>query len=62
MREFQTRRSVIRSIGWVATLLLLALFFRWNLDQIVEKGGFQNKHELLAVVIENRLIVTTLEE
>lgn len=35
---------------------------RWNLDQIVEKGGFQNKHELLAVVIENRLIVTTLEE
>ena len=35
---------------------------RWNLDQIVEKGGFQNKHELLAAVIENKLIVTTLEE
>ncbi len=33
---------------------------RWNLDQIVEKGGFQNKHELLAAVIENKLIVTTL--
>jgi len=26
---------------------------RWNLDQIIEKGGFQNKHELLAAVIEN---------
>ena len=34
---------------------------RWNLDQIVEKGGFENKHELLAAVIENKLIVTTLE-
>jgi DNA-binding NarL/FixJ family response regulator len=35
---------------------------RWNLDQIVEKGGFNNKHELLAAVIENKLIVTTLLE
>lgn len=35
---------------------------RWNLDQIVEKGGFQNKHEMLAAVIENKLIVTTLQE
>lgn len=35
---------------------------RWNLDQIVEKGGFANKHELLAAVIENKLIVTTLKE
>ena len=34
---------------------------RWNLDQIVEKGGFENKHELLAAVIENKLIVTTLK-
>ena len=35
---------------------------RWNLDQIVEKGGFENKHELLAAVIENKLIVTTLKD
>lgn len=35
---------------------------RWNLDQIVEKGGFTNKHELLAAVIENKLIVTTLTD
>ncbi len=35
---------------------------RWNLDQIVEKGGFANKHELLAAVIENKLIVTTLRD
>lgn len=35
---------------------------RWNLDRIVEKGGFQNKHEMLAAVIENKLIVTTLKE
>lgn len=35
---------------------------RWNLDQLVEKGGFNNKHELLAAVIESKLIVTTLKE
>lgn len=35
---------------------------RWNLDQIVEKGGFKNKHEMLASVIENKLIVTTLKD
>lgn len=34
---------------------------RWNLDQLVEKGGFANKHELLAAVIENKFIVTTLK-
>lgn len=33
---------------------------RWNLDQVVERGGFRNKHELLAAVIEKKLIVTTL--
>lgn len=35
---------------------------RWNLDKVVEKGGFANKHEMLAAVIENKLIVTTLKE
>ena len=35
---------------------------RCNLEQIVEKGGFENKHQLLAAVIENKLIVTTLKE
>lgn len=35
---------------------------RWNLNEIVEKGGFHNKHELLAAVIENKLIVTTLRD
>ncbi|MGI6211887.1 MAG: response regulator transcription factor [Anaerovoracaceae bacterium] len=35
---------------------------RWNLDQMVEKCGFENKHELLAAAIESRLIVTSLKE
>ena len=35
---------------------------RWNLDKIVENCGYKNKHELLAAAIENKLIVTTLEE
>lgn len=35
---------------------------RWNIDQIVEKGGFSNKHELLAALIENKVIVTSLKD
>ncbi len=33
---------------------------RWNIDQIVEKGGFENKHEMLAAVLCSKFIVTTL--
>ncbi len=35
---------------------------RWNMDQIVEKGGFSNKHEMLAAILNNKLIVTTLKD
>jgi len=35
---------------------------RWNLEQIVEKGGFENKHQMLAAVIEKKLVVTTLRD
>ena len=33
---------------------------RWNIDQIIQKGGFENKHELLAAVLCNKYIVTAL--
>ena len=33
---------------------------RWNIDEVVHKGGFANKHELLAALLNNKLIVTTL--
>ncbi|MGN0708684.1 MAG: response regulator transcription factor [Anaerovoracaceae bacterium] len=35
---------------------------RWNLDQIVEKCGFENKHELMAAAIDSKLIVTYLKD
>ena len=35
---------------------------RWNMDQIVSKGGFSNKHEMLAAILSNKLIVTTLKD
>ena len=43
-----------------AELNLTGRGVRWNIDQIVEKGGFRNKHELLAALLSNKLIVTTL--
>ena len=33
---------------------------RWNLDQIIIKGGFNSKHELLAAVLSNKLIVDSI--
>lgn len=35
---------------------------RWNLDDMVEKGGFENREALVATVIENKLMVTTLKD
>ena len=35
---------------------------RWNLDDMVEKGGFENREALVATAIENKLVVTTLKD
>ena len=35
---------------------------RWALDDMVEKGGFENREALVATAIENKLIVTTLKD
>ena len=35
---------------------------RWNLDDMVEKGGFENLEALVATAIENKLMVTTLKD
>lgn len=35
---------------------------RWNLDDMVEKGGFPNREVLVATAIENKLLVTTLKD
>ena len=35
---------------------------RWNLDDMVEKGGFENREALVATAIENKLMVTTLKD
>lgn len=35
---------------------------RWNLDDMVEKGNFENREALLATAIENKLMVTTLKD
>ena len=29
---------------------------------MIEKGGFNNKEELIATAIENKLVVTTLQD
>lgn len=34
----------------------------WNLDDMVEKGNFENREALVATAIENKLMVTTLKD
>ena len=63
-RQINILRRFVKGMTYdeiAADLKLSKNGVRWNLDQIVAKGGFQNKHELLAAVIENKLIVTTLK-
>ncbi len=33
---------------------------RWHLTEIMEKGGFKNRYEMLAALLQNNFIVTTL--
>ena len=35
---------------------------RWNLDDMVEKGGFESRESLVATAIENKLMVVTLKD
>ena len=35
---------------------------RWNLDDMVEKSGFESREALVATAIENKLMVTTLKD
>ena len=35
---------------------------RWHIRELVKRCGFENKEELIAAVIESKLIVTTLKE
>ena len=63
-RQMEILRMFVKGMTYdeiAAELGLSKNGVRWNLDKIVEKGGFENKHELLAAVIENKLIVTTLK-
>lgn len=45
-----------------AELKLTPRGIRWNIDQIVEKGGFRNKYEMLTAVLGCKLIVSALTE
>lgn len=63
-RQMEILRLFVKGMTYdeiAAELNLSKNGVRWNLDRIVERGGFKNKHELLAAVIENKLIVTTLK-
>lgn len=33
---------------------------RWNIEQLIDKGGFANRHELLAAVLSNKYVAAAL--
>lgn len=35
---------------------------RWNIDEMVRKGGYLNKEALMNAAIENKPVVTSLED
>ena len=34
----------------------------WNMREMVRRGGFETKEDLIAMAIDSKLIVTTLKE
>ena len=64
-RQISILRRFIEGMNYdeiAADLNITRSGVRWNIERIVEKGGFANKYEMLAAVIENKLIVTTLRD
>lgn len=64
-RQMQVLRRFVLGFTYeqiAGELKMTANGVRWNLDQIVEKGGFKNKHEMLATVLANKLIVDAILE
>ena len=62
-RQMDILRCFVRGMTYseiAEELKLTSRGVRWNIDEIVAKGGFHNKHELLAELLSHKLIVTTL--
>lgn len=64
-RQLDILRCYIRGLTYQEIADRLGLSrngVRWNLDDMVEKGGFENREALVATAIENKLMVTTLKD
>ena len=64
-RQMDVLRCFVRGMTYdeiASRLYLSKIGVRKVLERIMEKGGFENKYELLIAVVENKLIVTSLLE
>ncbi len=62
-KQLQILRYFVKGYTYAETAEALGMSLqnvRWHLDRIVEKGGFENKHDLLMSLLESKLIVTNL--
>ena len=64
-RQIQVLRRYVSGMTYdeiAADLGLSARGVRWYMDEIMQKGGFKNRHEMLSAILQNYFIVTTLME
>ena len=64
-RQLEVLRLFVRGMTYdeiAAKLYLSKSGVRKVLERIMEKGGFENKYELMIALVENKLIVTSLLE
>lgn len=62
-RQMQVLRRFVMGLTYdeiAAELNLSKRGVRWYMEEIMQKGGFKNRHEMLAAILQNQLIVTTL--
>lgn len=64
-RQFAILRCFVKGMTYdeiARELKLTERGVRWNMKEIIEKGGFASRHDLLTAILQNKLIVTALTE
>ena len=62
-RQLQVLRRFVMGLTYdeiAADMGITKRGVRWHMDELMQAGGFKNRHEMLSAILQNNFIVTTL--
>ena len=62
-RQMQVLRRFVKGLTYeeiAEELGITTRGVRWHMNEIMEMGGFKNRHEMLSSILQNNFIITTL--